>query len=65
MANLIVKDSFQDARPRLVAGCSEPFDHQRRDIEPARLEHHRHHREPGGGIVAGCMRSIPQAGSAP
>lgn len=61
VANFIVKNATQDAGAALIAGLLHPLDRQRCNVQPARFEHHRHNREPGGDIVAGIMRGPPQA----
>ena len=65
MADFVVKDSFQDARAGFVAGDSEALDRHRRDVEPARFEHHRHDRQPRRDVVAGARAPPPTTRRAP
>ena len=43
-----------------IAGAFEPRDHLGRDVETARLEHERHHRQPRQQVVRRCRRRFPQ-----
>lgn len=59
MANLIVKDSFEDAGGSFVASRAESLDRNRRYIQRTRFQNHRHHGQPGGDIVRGRFCRFP------
>ena len=61
MADFVAIDPLEDAGAGLVAGGAHPLDRRRGHVEAARLEHHRHHRQPRGDIVTGLLRRFPQA----
>ena len=52
VANLVVKDSLEDSRAGFVARPADPLERRGRDVEPARLEHHRDNRQARRRVVA-------------
>ena len=60
MANLIVKDSFENTRACLVTRCANPLQHRRGDVKAPGFQHHRHNGKARGDIVACFRGSFPQ-----
>src|SRR3569623_299189 len=61
VTNFVAQDAVEDARGRGVASGGEPLDRRRRDVEPARFEHHRHDREARQRVVRGRLLRFPEA----
>ena len=62
MADFVVKDSLENAPAARVPARLDPGEHRRRDVKPACLQHHRHHRQPRRDVMASGLRRVPQAG---
>ena len=60
VADLVVKDSFEDPSAPQVAARAYPLQHRRGDVEPARFQDHRHDRQAARDIVPRRMCRIPQ-----
>ncbi len=61
MPDLLFVDHAQDVGAAVVSGGVELVDHARGDVQPARLQHHRHDGEPAHQVVGGGRGGLPQA----
>ena len=62
MADFLGIDRFQSRNSVFRPGLAENLDHAGRHVEPARLQHHRHHRQPGQQVMRRILGGAPHEG---